>query len=113
MSRSLSGDGVIGRKAIGKKVDLLFKSGLSEYACGEAGKQSKVDSTKELIETKFICPKTLRDMLVKLGQLQPNKLHELVLVGFIFSGMYTSFLIVSLILISNNNNIIIIMRFFV
>ena len=104
---------MIGRKAIGKKVDLLFKSGLSEYACAKAGKQSKVDTTKGLVETKFICPKTLRDMLVKLGQLQPKKLHELVLVGFLFSGMYTNFLIVSLTLINNNNHNIIIMRLFV
>ncbi|KAG2223687.1 hypothetical protein INT45_007265, partial [Circinella minor] len=90
-SRSLSGEEMISRRATGRKVDLLFKSGLSEYACAEAGKQLEVDSTKELVETKFICPKTLRDMLVKLGELQPKKLHELVLVGFIFSGMYTNF----------------------
>ncbi|KAI7847654.1 hypothetical protein BDC45DRAFT_341073 [Circinella umbellata] len=87
-SHSLSREEMISRRATDRKVDLLFKSGLSEYACAEAGKQLEVDTTKELVETKFICPKTLRDMLVKLGELQPKKLHELVLVGFIFSGMY-------------------------
>ncbi|KAI7860804.1 hypothetical protein BDC45DRAFT_529428 [Circinella umbellata] len=67
-SQSLSGEEGMNRKTVGKKVDLLFKSGSNEYGCAEAGKQMETETTKELSESRFICPKTLQDILMKLRE---------------------------------------------
>ncbi|KAG2216745.1 hypothetical protein INT45_003204 [Circinella minor] len=52
----------------------------------------ETDTTKESSECRFICPKTLRDMLMKLGEVQPKRIHDLVTVSFIFSGLRAKFL---------------------
>ena len=84
--RSVSGD-TLTRKSCGKKVDMLIKHITSEYACAEAGKYQSSDSTKELIESNLICPKTMRDMVCKLATSNPSQLHQIATVGFIFMGM--------------------------
>ncbi|KAI8144203.1 hypothetical protein BJV82DRAFT_79397 [Fennellomyces sp. T-0311] len=70
---------------------MLFKRTTQEFACAEAGKSQVHDTTKELVESSLICPKTIRDMLCKLASPNPSKLHEIVTVeivtvGFIFTG---------------------------
>ena len=84
---TLTGTG-LSRKAIGKKVDMLVKYINKEYACSEAGKSQTADSTKELVESNFVCPKTLRDMLCQLTSTNPSKVHQIATVGYIFTGTF-------------------------
>ncbi|KAI9278696.1 hypothetical protein BDA99DRAFT_13806 [Phascolomyces articulosus] len=51
------------------------------------GKQTQAGSTKGLLGSQFICLKSLRDMIMKVGGVQPKMLHDLVTVGFISSGL--------------------------
>ncbi|KAI9252903.1 hypothetical protein BDA99DRAFT_540894 [Phascolomyces articulosus] len=72
---------------MGKRIGLLIKFAGNEFACVGVDKQQGSAITKELVKSKFVCPKTLRDMITKLADLQPKKVSEIVAVGFIFSGL--------------------------
>lgn len=72
-SRGLEGVNRRERKITGAKVDILFKAGRHEIGCCEVGKEDVLPiDDKYLDDGKIKQPKTLRDMLSKLVEVNPN-----------------------------------------
>ncbi|KAG0166969.1 hypothetical protein DFQ30_006519 [Apophysomyces sp. BC1015] len=78
------------RKRIGIRTDVLFKSklGFIELGTCEAGKNSDPISTKSIEEESRKCPKTLKDMLLRVVRESPKNLHNVCPLGFVISGLY-------------------------
>ncbi|KAI8378290.1 hypothetical protein EDC96DRAFT_556510 [Choanephora cucurbitarum] len=71
------------RKASGAKVDILFKAGRHEVGCYEVGKEDVLSiDDKYLDDGMTKLPKTLRDMLSRLVEVNPTQINKLYTVGF-------------------------------
>lgn len=71
------------RKAVGAKVDILFKKINYEYGCTEEGKHEVLSIDDKYLNDGMIkLPQTLRDMLCSLVEVNPNKLNEFYTIGF-------------------------------
>jgi hypothetical protein len=71
------------RKAIGAKLDIVFKIGYDEHGSCEVGKDDvTVADDKYLNDGLIKLPKTLRDMTL-LVQKNPKKINSLLTVGFL------------------------------
>jgi hypothetical protein len=76
------------RKAIGAKLDIVFKIGYNEHGCCEVGKDDiTVADDKYLDDGLIKLPKTLRDMMALLVQRNPKKINNLLTVGFLVMGL--------------------------
>ncbi|KAG2235014.1 hypothetical protein INT48_000256 [Thamnidium elegans] len=76
------------RKSVGSKVDILFKAGVHELGSREAEKSNIVPiDDKYLNDGLMKLPKTLRDMLSMLVEVNPEKTNSLVTVGFLLMGL--------------------------
>ncbi|KAG0166879.1 hypothetical protein DFQ28_001080, partial [Apophysomyces sp. BC1034] len=84
--RTIAGRQDISRKIIGKKVDMMVRFVSDEFACAEASRDPN-DTTKELVEGKLKCPKSLRDMFYKLASANPSEVHNILTFGFVFMGL--------------------------
>jgi hypothetical protein len=80
----------IGRKAMGKRGDLILRKGRVEYGCAEAGARDEGEfGTKYMLEKSLKTPKMLKDMFNSLCTLVNNDeiaIRELRTVGYIHSG---------------------------
>lgn len=75
------------RKAIGAKLDIVFKIGYNEHGSCEVGKDDVTVADDKYLDDDLIkLPKTLRDMLVLLVQKNPRKINNLLTVGFLVMG---------------------------
>lgn len=75
------------RKAIGAKVDILFKKTTDEVGCTEVGKHDVlVIDDKYLDDGMVKLPKTIRDMLCGLVEVNPHKINQLYTIGFLMMG---------------------------
>lgn len=72
---------------MGTRIDLLFKANLLEFGVAEFGRSSDTLSMKNAREVSLKCPKTMKDMLVKLEKRCPNKLNQLKVQGMVIAGM--------------------------
>lgn len=75
------------RKAMGAKVDIIFKIGGDELGTCEVGKDKVVIADDKYLNdglTKL--PKTLRDMLAILVQKNPAKVNQLTSIGYLIMG---------------------------
>ncbi|KAG1171919.1 hypothetical protein G6F71_006616 [Rhizopus microsporus] len=76
------------RKAIGAKLDIVFKIGYNEHGSCEVGKDDVTVADDKYLDDDLIkLPKTLRDMLVLLVQKNPRKINNLLTVGFLVMGL--------------------------
>ncbi|KAI7864966.1 hypothetical protein BDF14DRAFT_1931718 [Spinellus fusiger] len=76
------------RKAIGAKLDILFKVCYNEHGLCEVGKDDvTVADDKYLDDGLTKLPKTLRDMMSLLVQKNPRKINSLLTVGFLVMGL--------------------------
>ncbi|KAG1044920.1 hypothetical protein G6F43_011378 [Rhizopus delemar] len=76
------------RKAIGGKVDILFKTCKKELGSCEVGKDSVVIIDSKYFDDGLIkLPKTLRDMLSVLAKENPAQVNNLSTVGFLLMGL--------------------------
>ncbi|KAI8380400.1 hypothetical protein BD560DRAFT_487647 [Blakeslea trispora] len=83
------------RKASGAKVDILFKAGRHEVGCCEVGKEDVLSiDDKYLDDGMTKLPKTLRDMLSRLVEVNPVQINKLYTVGFLMMGLQLEMLIV-------------------
>ncbi|KAI9249128.1 hypothetical protein BDA99DRAFT_524053 [Phascolomyces articulosus] len=85
--RSLPSSDPLARKATGTKVDMLIKYLSEEYGCAEASRKRETSTTKELKESMFKCPKIIKDMFYKVTKSNPTKVHDLLVVGFVITGL--------------------------
>ncbi|KAI8378288.1 hypothetical protein EDC96DRAFT_561808 [Choanephora cucurbitarum] len=84
------------RKASGAKVDILFKAGRHEVGCYEVGKEDVLSiDDKYLDDGMTKLPKTLRDMLSRLVEVNPTQINKLYTVGFKMIGLQLEMLIQS------------------
>lgn len=75
------------RKAIGDKLDILFKICFNEHGVCEVGKDNvTIVDDKYLDDGLTKLPKILRDMLSLLVQTNPYKINNLTTVGFLVMG---------------------------
>lgn len=75
------------RKAIGAKLDIVFKIGYNEHGSCEVGKDDVTVADDKYLDDGLIkLPKTLRDMMVLLVQKNPRKINSLLTVGFLVMG---------------------------
>ncbi|SAM00658.1 hypothetical protein [Absidia glauca] len=76
------------RKAMGAKVDILFKAGNDEVGTCEVGKDKVCITDDKYLDDGLIkLPKTLKDMLAVLIQKNPAKINDLFSVGFLMMGL--------------------------
>ena len=69
------------------KTDLLLKVVRDEIGCVEVGKKDHGDaSSKETKELGLKVPKMLKDQLYNLSKVCPEKVDELVVIGFVMIG---------------------------
>ncbi|GAA5804499.1 hypothetical protein HPULCUR_009997 [Helicostylum pulchrum] len=75
------------RKVVGAKVDIPFKKIVNEVGCTEVGKHDVL-----LIDDKYLddgmmkLPKTIRDILCGLIEVNPHKINQLYTIGFLMMG---------------------------
>ncbi|KAI9278510.1 hypothetical protein BDA99DRAFT_531259 [Phascolomyces articulosus] len=82
------------RKNHGTRIDLRFIYDGMELGGAEAGRQDEgVGGTKELVEGQLKCPKTLRDMLIRLCTKYMDKKEKLMTFGFIMMGFSISLMV--------------------
>lgn len=76
------------RKAMGARMDILFKRGNVELGCSEIGKDnvSNVDD-KYLADALVKLPKTLRNMLYAINTKNPDQINNVCTVGLLMIGM--------------------------
>ncbi|OAD67905.1 hypothetical protein PHYBLDRAFT_150991 [Phycomyces blakesleeanus NRRL 1555(-)] len=79
-NRTLVGMERMERKAMGRKLDLVFYRQLFEYGCYECGRREY--QAKKLLHGSKIA-KVLKDMLYSLYQRTPGSLRELALAGLL------------------------------
>ena len=84
--RSTSIDGSVMRKIVGAKPDLIISKNMLEYGASEHGYEDEAGvGMKELTERYLKLPKTLKDMMLKIGQYIDNDrkaLRSLRIIGF-------------------------------
>lgn len=74
-------------KTIGAKVDILFKKITYEVGCAKVGKHDLlIIDDKYLDDGMMKLPKTFRDMLCLLVEVNPHKLNQLYTIGFLMMG---------------------------
>lgn len=75
------------RKAMGARMDILFKRGNVELGCSEIGKDnvSNVDD-KYLADALVKLPKTLRNMLYAINTKNPDQINNVCTVGLLMMG---------------------------
>ncbi|EIE88706.1 hypothetical protein RO3G_13417 [Rhizopus delemar RA 99-880] len=84
------------RKAIGAKVDILFKKITDEVGCTEVGKHDVlVIDDKYLDDGMVKLPRTIRDMLCVLVEANPHKINQLYTIGFLMMGLNLDLLIMN------------------
>lgn len=77
------------RKAMGAKLDILFKAGIHELGSCEVGKHDVEETSNKYINDGFLkLPKTLRDMLAAQVRSSSSKINELVTVGYLMMGKF-------------------------
>lgn len=77
------------RKAMGAKLDILFKAGIHELGSCEVGKHGVDESDDKYINDGLLkLPKTLRDMLAVQIRSNPSKINDLVAVGYLMMGKF-------------------------
>lgn len=75
------------RKALGAKVDILFKKIADKFGCCEVGKHDVLTiGDKYLNDGMVKLPKTLRDILYVLVEANPHKINQLYTTGFLMMG---------------------------
>lgn len=75
------------RKAIGAKLDIVFKIGCDEHGSCEVGKDDVTVADEKYLNDGLVkLPKTLRDMMALLVQKNPQKINSLLTVGFLIMG---------------------------
>ncbi|KAI9495808.1 hypothetical protein BDB00DRAFT_759640, partial [Zychaea mexicana] len=79
-------EGLLDRKLVGTKVDLIFINGAHEYGCLEVTCSNDQHNTKATIEGRLKLPRTLKDMLASLSKMAPTRTHDLKVIGFIVTG---------------------------
>ncbi|CAO3612156.1 unnamed protein product [Mucor hiemalis] len=76
------------RKAIGAKLDIVFKIAYNEHGSCEVGKNDvTIVDDKYLNDGMLKLPKTLRDMMALLTQKNPAKMNSIYTVGFLVMGL--------------------------
>ncbi|KAI9495802.1 hypothetical protein BDB00DRAFT_735937, partial [Zychaea mexicana] len=81
-------EGLLDRKLVGTKVDLIFINGAHEYGCLEATCSDDQHNTKATIEGRLKLPRTLKDILASLSKMAPIRTHDLKVIGFIVTGKH-------------------------
>ncbi|CEG68934.1 hypothetical protein RMATCC62417_05092 [Rhizopus microsporus] len=77
------------RKAMGAKLDILFKAGIHELGSCEVGKHDFDESDDKYINDGLLkLPKTLKDMLAVQIRSNPSKINDLVTVGYLMMGKF-------------------------
>ncbi|KAG1448716.1 hypothetical protein G6F46_011062 [Rhizopus delemar] len=85
------------RKAIGAKLDIVFKIGYDEHGSCEVGKNDvTVADDKYLNDGLIKLPKTLRDMMALLVQKNSQKINSLLTVGFLVMGLCMELVVVDI-----------------
>lgn len=80
------------RKAMGVKLDILFKSGTNELGICEVGKDCVVVVDDKYLDDGLVkIPKTLRDMLSVLVQKNPVKVNQLTTIEFLMKGKLNTY----------------------
>ncbi|KAI9485629.1 MAG: hypothetical protein EXX96DRAFT_533968 [Benjaminiella poitrasii] len=76
------------RKAIGAKLDIIFKIGNNEYGSCEVSKHDVTVADDKYLDDGLIkLPKTLRNMMVVVVQNNPSKINDLLTVGFLVMSL--------------------------
>ncbi|KAI7862386.1 hypothetical protein BDF14DRAFT_1974524 [Spinellus fusiger] len=76
------------RKAMGAKLDILFKAGIYEVGSWEVGKHDVEETDDKYINNGLLkLPKTLRDMLAVQVRRNSSKINDLVTVGYLMMGL--------------------------
>lgn len=77
------------RKAMGAKLDTLFKAGVHELGSCEVGKHNVEETDDKYINDGLLkLPKTLRDMLAVQVRSNSSKINGLVTVGYLMMGNF-------------------------
>ncbi|KAI9278513.1 hypothetical protein BDA99DRAFT_8895 [Phascolomyces articulosus] len=82
------------RKNYGIRINLRFLYDGMELGGAEVGRQDEdVGGAEELVEDQLMCPKTLRDLLVRLCTKYMDKKEKLMTFGFIMVGFSISLMV--------------------
>lgn len=77
------------RKAMGAKLDALFKAGVDELGSCEVGKHDVEETDDKYINDGLLkLPKTLRDMLAVQVRSNSSKINDLITVGYLMMGNF-------------------------
>ncbi|KAI8149278.1 hypothetical protein BJV82DRAFT_587343 [Fennellomyces sp. T-0311] len=82
--RKLSAVDEVQRKAMGRKMDVVYIGGRKELGCMEVG--SHVDQTKEWTDGRLKMPVVMKDMLLQIVEEAPALLHKIGITGYLING---------------------------
>ncbi|KAG1138819.1 hypothetical protein G6F37_010191 [Rhizopus arrhizus] len=87
-NRSLETNKKRQRKAVGAKVDILFKVGNNEFGSCEIGRDTVTVADDKYMDDGLVkLPKTLRDMLCMLVNQNPRQINNLSTIGLLIMGL--------------------------
>lgn len=82
--RKLSAITEVERAKFGNRMDVIYRSGITEYGCLEIGHKNNI--TKEMWDAEIKLPIVMKDILVSLTNVAVDLLHELHTTGYNISG---------------------------
>ncbi|KAG2216298.1 hypothetical protein INT45_012770 [Circinella minor] len=78
--RKLSAITEMERAKLGNKMDVIYRSGTTEYGCLEIGQKN--NATKEMWDSEIKLPVVIKDILISLTNVAVDLLHELHTIGY-------------------------------